>query len=66
MTTCASRSPSPMQIEYLNSGKRSDSLGRSHFALRWVETDDEGQRCRSQHFYADPRKYGFRRPEEVQ
>jgi hypothetical protein len=45
------------RIEY---DSRSDKLGRCHFTLSWGESGRNKAQC----FFADPRKYGFPRPEE--
>jgi hypothetical protein len=60
--TCGSKSAverlvSP-QIEYRS--KTMDRLGRCHFFLNW----SDGERNRSQAFFADPNQYGHKRPEE--
>jgi len=59
-----------MRIEYFS---KSDRLGRCHFSLSWVEDYIPGHpdgeyvpgRERGQHFYADPHRYNFPRPEEA-
>lgn len=57
------------EIEYLS---ESDSWGRCHFVLRWWANyhpgDPRGENrlaLRGQHFFDDPRKHGFKRPEEA-
>lgn len=61
--------PSTTRIEYYS---QSDDRGRCSFALLWMADyhpgDDAGEHRlteRGQHFFADPRDYGFPRPEEV-
>lgn len=46
------------EIEYRS--ETLDRLGRCHFFLNWKD----GDRRRSQAFFADPHKYGHKRPEE--
>lgn len=46
------------KIEYMS--ETIDNLGRCRFFLNW----HDGQRKRSQVFFADPREYGHKRPEE--
>lgn len=58
------------RIEYVT--RKSDDLGRCRFFLHWWEFyhpgDPRGEYRlaeRGQCFFADPRSYGFPRPEEV-
>ena len=53
----------PVNIKYHG---ETDSLGRCHFSLHWIATYHPGHpdgeyrlAKRGQHFFADPRKFGF-------
>ena len=55
------------RIEYRS---KSDAYGRCHFVLRWMapyhpgDPAGENRRAeRAQHFFADPRTYGYEQPE---